>query len=705
MDVTPWRQRNSMTVHLVNLTNPMFMKGPFREIYRVGAQRHGFLSVMFKTTALSILTLACAVAAPPDLREQVSLNGVWARGGTVPVYEGEPIDTKTYEREVRVPAAWKNRIVKIEFENVAFVADVFIQGEHAARHVGAWNPFTVDVTRWAKPGSSFSLRVEVSGPQHPPIVDSMGAFQWPVGGWGPKKRGGIAGDVTLRAYGSVYIDDAFIQTSFREKRLSVEYTVHNGGASPRTVEIAGEATPARGSGARKALRAPAVTLQAGETRTVTASVPWPDAALWWPDRPVLYHLTSQVLENGERLDRETRRFGFREIWTEGNQFRFNGVRANLFGDYQVFGDTWYTKPLIHTPENWPATVDRIKAMNIRILRWHHNPVPQYVLDVTDEKGLLICDESANYARHYHQQSPHEVYLENAHRWIPAWIRADRNHPSVYMWNATNEMTYKFAGPFDAKEVRRLGDTIRRFDPTRPVGYDGDTPPVVDELIDYHYPEGYNKEPKGSIYSWAKLVKPDRPTGTGEMLHTRSPLKEVQTAVTRNTWWLGIWTRGLRYTNWTNVKPACYWFAAEDGFEGPRAENLRNAYAPVALFDKEYDDLGIEPYVKGLTPGGTLPRVAAGAPFQRTLVLYNDEFRGDTVRVEVLLRTGATVHTRWTKQFQVALGEHIDIPCPLQVPAAPGKVLELVLRTYKDGAKKFEEVRRFAIDGGVEALRP
>jgi hypothetical protein len=32
LEVTVWRQRHSMTVHLVNLTNPMMMKGPLREI-------------------------------------------------------------------------------------------------------------------------------------------------------------------------------------------------------------------------------------------------------------------------------------------------------------------------------------------------------------------------------------------------------------------------------------------------------------------------------------------------------------------------------------------------------------------------------------------------------------------------------------------------------------------------------------------------
>lgn len=36
LDVTAWRQRDSMTVHLVNLTNPMMMKGPLRETIPVG---------------------------------------------------------------------------------------------------------------------------------------------------------------------------------------------------------------------------------------------------------------------------------------------------------------------------------------------------------------------------------------------------------------------------------------------------------------------------------------------------------------------------------------------------------------------------------------------------------------------------------------------------------------------------------------------
>ena len=39
LDVTVWRQKESMTVHLVNLTNPMMMKGPLRELIPITEQR------------------------------------------------------------------------------------------------------------------------------------------------------------------------------------------------------------------------------------------------------------------------------------------------------------------------------------------------------------------------------------------------------------------------------------------------------------------------------------------------------------------------------------------------------------------------------------------------------------------------------------------------------------------------------------------
>ncbi|MBI1760782.1 MAG: hypothetical protein HYR56_05025, partial [Acidobacteria bacterium] len=39
LDVSLWMQKSSIAAHLVNLTNPMMMKGPIREIIPLSAQQ------------------------------------------------------------------------------------------------------------------------------------------------------------------------------------------------------------------------------------------------------------------------------------------------------------------------------------------------------------------------------------------------------------------------------------------------------------------------------------------------------------------------------------------------------------------------------------------------------------------------------------------------------------------------------------------
>jgi len=64
IDVTVWRQRGSMTVHLVNLTNPMMMKGPLREVIPVGPLR-AHIRLPAGTTAkkVQLLTAGMSIAA------------------------------------------------------------------------------------------------------------------------------------------------------------------------------------------------------------------------------------------------------------------------------------------------------------------------------------------------------------------------------------------------------------------------------------------------------------------------------------------------------------------------------------------------------------------------------------------------------------------------------------------------------------------
>ena len=66
LDVTIWRQRSSMTVHLVNLTNPMMMKGPLREAIPVGPLRVRVrLPSDLRPGAVRLLTAGTTVPAQP----------------------------------------------------------------------------------------------------------------------------------------------------------------------------------------------------------------------------------------------------------------------------------------------------------------------------------------------------------------------------------------------------------------------------------------------------------------------------------------------------------------------------------------------------------------------------------------------------------------------------------------------------------------
>ena len=88
LDVTVWRQRDSMTVHLVNLTNPMLMKGPVREF----------------------------IPAPP---QQVSIRIPEGRAPRAIrlLVSGQTRDVDASQREVRLttPAILDHEVVAVDF--------------------------------------------------------------------------------------------------------------------------------------------------------------------------------------------------------------------------------------------------------------------------------------------------------------------------------------------------------------------------------------------------------------------------------------------------------------------------------------------------------------------------------------------------------------------------------------------------------------
>jgi hypothetical protein len=83
VDVTVWRNAGSITIHLVNLTNPMTMKGPYRDFFPIGAQTlklrlpsgvratHARLLVADRSVAFDVSGSVLTVTVPSVLDHEV----------------------------------------------------------------------------------------------------------------------------------------------------------------------------------------------------------------------------------------------------------------------------------------------------------------------------------------------------------------------------------------------------------------------------------------------------------------------------------------------------------------------------------------------------------------------------------------------------------------------------------------------------------
>lgn len=651
---------------------------------------------------------ASVLAAPPLLHnDDMLLNGKWnfypKTGGSytinVPDYwDAQPnftTDRASYQRTVDVPLSWTGKVIKVEFEGINYIAAVYVNNIFIGEHTGGCVPFSFDITDKVVPGSSFQLKVDVKGGSYQPIVDSAGYPQWPIGWYGHQQRWGFFSDVWLRSYGKAHIEDAYIKTSYQEKKIEVVYTLKNSDSISRTLTI--EADAVRNNVIEKSIVGQNVTLAPGESKEITLSSAWFNPALWMPDNPNLYILNSRLKEGGVVADQEKRRFGFREMWVSGNKYILNGTRVNLLGDSINFHSQsykWKRYRHIH-PDTWSGTINKLLDLNIRMVRFHQEPVQDFALDEADERGLMIIDESAIYARdkYINSRTPKATYLENSKSWIKEWIKGRRNHPSIILWSAENEMGVGWLKWLTNEQIKSLGDEIKKYDTTRSVIYDGDQD-VGDTTVNYHYIGGDNQRfPSGSLYQWSNKVNPEKPTGVGEFLYFY-PKDAINYEKSR--WWHGLMSRGLRYSGFSDIRPYTLdwaWTTEQYayGSTSPMALFLKNSFAPVALFDLEYDDLKADPIMNGI-----YPNIEEGKLITRNLALYNDEFRDTSVSVEINIKSNGITYASGTKTFSVPLGEHMDVPIAFQVPYAGGSNLEMELITKKNGAQKFKEIKIFKV---------
>ncbi|HEY5957724.1 MAG TPA: glycoside hydrolase family 2 TIM barrel-domain containing protein, partial [Polyangiaceae bacterium] len=212
---------------------------------------------------------------------------------------------------------------------------------------------------------------------------------------------------------------------------------------------------------------------------------------WSPEDPHLYELRVCVTRRGTNVDCFRTSTGIRYLHVDPNRGLFlNGKPLRIFGaglhhDLGALGAAF----------NYPAAKRRLnllKSMGVNAIRTAHNPPAPELLELCDQLGLLVMDEifdcwetgksTFDYAR---------FFSEWAERDTRDWVRRDRNHPSIILWSAGNEIPNP-----SVETASNLKRWIVEEDPTRPVTWarDGmDYEPyqtITDHVFDvagYNYP--------------------------------------------------------------------------------------------------------------------------------------------------------------------------------------------------------------------------
>ncbi|WP_313442939.1 glycoside hydrolase family 2 TIM barrel-domain containing protein [Novosphingobium sp.] len=210
-------------------------------------------------------------------------------------------------------------------------------------------------------------------------------------------------------------------------------------------------------------------IASGRSRALPAEIALPRPRRWDINDPALYRAAIRVLAaDGTLLDNEDVRFGIREarfdpatgFWLNGRNFKLKGVALHHDG-----GAVGAAVPLAV----WRQRLTTLKAQGVNAIRTAHNvPSPEF-LDLADELGLLVMDELFDQWNVAKTPEDYHLFFGDWHkRDALDMVRRDRNHPSIVLWSAGNEI-HDTAYPVQAKAaLRSILDIVHAADPSRPV---------------------------------------------------------------------------------------------------------------------------------------------------------------------------------------------------------------------------------------------
>ena len=394
-----------------------------------------------------------------------------------------PGGTGWYRKSFTIDRDLAGKRIAINFDGVYMNATVWFNGVKLGTHPYGYSPFSFDLTGNAKFGGENTIVVKVE--------NRLPSSRWYSGS-------GIYRDVTLTVTDGVHVGNngvAIKTPSLATQNggnvtMNLTTKVANDTEAAANITLKQTVFPKGGKtdAAIGTVTTASKSIAAGASADVTSTITAASPKLWSIKNPNLYTVRTEVLNGGKVLDTYDTEYGFR--WTgfdATSGFSLNGEKVKLKGvsmhhDQGSLGAVANRRAI-------ERQVEILQKMGVNSIRTTHNPAAKALIDVCNEKGVLVVEEvfdmwnrskngnTEDYGKWFGQAIAGDNAVlggDKDETWakfdLTSTINRDRNAPSVIMWSLGNEMMEGISGSvsdFPATSAKLVAWT-KAADSTRPM---------------------------------------------------------------------------------------------------------------------------------------------------------------------------------------------------------------------------------------------
>lgn len=407
--------------------------------------------------------------------EKVSLPHDWAIQG--PFYEGWNAKVgggmgrfpspgiAWYRKKLNIPVNDKNKSVFLDIDGAMSYAMVWINGHLAGGWPYGYASWRVDLTPYIVPGGENQLAIRLDNPNH--------SSRWYPGG-------GIYRNVWLVKTNRIHIGQfgVSVQThdvSKSSATINLKINVENKSDKDASIAVytqlfvldnEGNKSDSYVAASQSLIR----QVSAGKSTRITDSIVISNPLLWGSppmQKPNRYVAVTTLKKGNTVIDQYETPFGIRSVHFDADSGIFvNGEHiyikgANQHHDLGALGVAFNQRAA-------ERQLEILREMGCNAVRTAHNPPAPELLDLTDRMGFLVFDEIFDcWERKKTPYDFHLIFPDWYEQDIRAFIRRDRNHPSVIMWGLGNEVGEQYTGEDGAELAEKLQKIAKEEDLTRP----------------------------------------------------------------------------------------------------------------------------------------------------------------------------------------------------------------------------------------------